>query len=239
MKKNLVQTVIGFIVFSMLLSGCATGPPLRTPTGKPEVTISNVTKKEVIDALTNQMLSWGYHVKTITDYNAVYGKRTNSMTAAILLGSRYDAIPEARINYAIVEVEGGVRVVVTNIEMITNPGSAFERVTDLGQGKDAYNIQIMLDNLKYNFESSEKGKIGIRIDTNGVVVQVLDNGPASKAGIKTGDRLLKINGRQISTGGPYKIAYEIVGEPGTVVELLLIRGDKQLTFKVKRQHLKW
>ena len=237
MKKSLVQAFIGFIAFFMLLSGCATVQPLGTPTGKPEVTIPNVTKKEVVDALTNQMLSWGYHVKAVTDYNAVYGKRTESMAAAIFLGSRYDAIPEARISYATVETDIGVRVVAT-LEMITNPGSAFERVTDLSQGKDAHNIQNMLNQLKYGLELSKKGKIGLAIDKNGVVIEVLDNGPASKVGIKAGDRLLKINGKQISTGNLYKIAFEIAGEPGTVVELLLVRGDKQLTFEVERQRLK-
>lgn len=147
MKKCYVQAFIASIFLTIFMSGCATVQPLKTPTGKPEVTISNVTKKQVIDALTNQMLARGYQIKNVTEYNAVYGKRTDSFAAAILLGSRYDAIPEARISYAIVETGAGVRVVAT-LEMVTNPGSAFERVTDLSQGKDAHNIQNMLENLK-------------------------------------------------------------------------------------------
>ena len=147
MRRWLLLRGVILSVAALSLAGCATVQPLRTPTGKPEVAIPNVTKKEVIDALTNAMLANGYSVKNVTDYSAVYGIRSNSILAGMLFGSQYDSVPEMRVSYAIVDSDDGVRVI-TALEVITNPGSAFERVMDVSKSNTAQSWQSMLEQLK-------------------------------------------------------------------------------------------
>ena len=143
-RRHRIAIVGGFVI---ILTGCATTPQLKTASGKPEVTIPNTTKKVIFDALTNAMIQQGYEIRNINDYSAVYGKRTNSILASMLLGSQYDSTPEARVAYTIVDTSEGVRVVAT-LQMITNPGSAFERVTDFSQQPDAQSWQSFLENLR-------------------------------------------------------------------------------------------
>lgn len=133
----------GFIVFVVLLLGCATVEPLKTPTGRPEVTFLGVTKKKVVDALTNRMLTWGYQIKNISDYSATYGKRFESF----LYYSRGGGNPERRINYAIVGGENNIRVVAT-VEIVANPGTAYEKV--YGASGGAHDIQNMLEELVWS-----------------------------------------------------------------------------------------
>ena len=60
------------------MAGCASTPKLNTPSSKPEVTIPNVEKKAVTDALTNTMISRGYTIKNSTNYSMVFGKEIDS-----------------------------------------------------------------------------------------------------------------------------------------------------------------
>jgi carboxyl-terminal processing protease len=68
------------------------------------------------------------------------------------------------------------------------------------------------------------------------VTEVLENGPALKAGIETGDQVIKINDSTIS--GRKKESEEIRsllrGEGGSSVDLTLFRNNKPVTVNVKR-----
>jgi hypothetical protein len=144
------------LISTIAIVSCATVPPLRTATGKAEVTISGVTKKQVIDGITYRMVLKGFQVKSTSDYMVVVGKKTENAAALILLGSRWDPTPEERIAFNIVEVGPGVRVI-ANIMYVTNPGSGFERVTDTStQSKYAHELNDMLDKLKASLEFEPK-----------------------------------------------------------------------------------
>lgn len=86
----------------------------------------------------------------------------------------------------------------------------------------------------------ETGRIGITMRKDGVVVKVIDGGPASIAGIKVGDRLIKADGEPILIGDDdvLNLASKFTGEPGTIIELIIVRNGKELTFKVERKLLK-
>jgi hypothetical protein len=60
----------------------------------------------------------------------VLGQNADSALATFFFGSRYDSTPEARTIVNVVQVKDGVKVYARG-EMVTNPGSAFEHVTDL------------------------------------------------------------------------------------------------------------
>jgi hypothetical protein len=137
-----------------LFAGCAAPPPpLATTSGRPEVTIAGASKKQVIDAIVAGALEKGSQVRSVNDYGVVLARRDDSnLGAAILFGSRYDAVPESRMHLNVVEVPGGIRVF-GRAEMVTNPGSAFERVTDITRGA-GQQIQDALVRLQGRFKVS-------------------------------------------------------------------------------------
>ncbi len=82
--------------------------------------------------------------------------------------------------------------------------------------------------------SGELSGIGIRMEIdsqtkNLVVVESLKNSPASKAGIKTGDRILKINGKPTSLMSLEQASEEIRGEVGTEVKLEISRQGQEVS----------
>lgn len=134
------------VLLSAFLVACAAPPqPLATLSGRPEKVFTGLTKKQVTDAIVASALSRGSQVKSVSEYSVVLARRAdNSMAAQILFGSSYDSVPEARVTLNLVDVPGGVQVYGRG-EMITNPGSAYERVTPL-PGGDA-DIQKSLDDI--------------------------------------------------------------------------------------------
>ena len=94
---------ITFIPIIFMFIGCATSRPMNTPSGRPEVTIKNATKKDVTDALVSQMASQGFTIKSVSDYNVVFSKALDSFSAQLLFGSQYDVTPEHRPSFMVVE----------------------------------------------------------------------------------------------------------------------------------------
>jgi serine protease Do len=69
--------------------------------------------------------------------------------------------------------------------------------------------------------------------TKGVVVRQVEVGsPADKAGIKSNDIILKVDGKQIDTS---KQLMQIIAEltPGMEIEIAILRGNKEISKKVK------
>jgi len=76
------------------------------------------------------------------------------------------------------------------------------------------------------------------IKGNAVIVNVIEDTPASKSGLKAGDRILKVNGKS-TKGLPLKdVADAVRGKAGTKVVLVLLRDKKQLTKAILRQEIK-
>lgn len=223
MKKYFL---FGFII-SILFGGCAGMMRLNTPSGKPEVTLKNRSMKEVKDALVREMLNQNFTIKSTSDYTIVFSKPMDSFLASFLLGSRYDATPEHRVTAMIVESNNGVRIVLTN-QGITNPGSAFERVTDMSTGKAGQSWHEFLS----NFDNLFKGRIGISFNENGTLTSVTSGGPADEAGLQRGDRILTVDGKRFY----HKMS--IAGDPETMVKLEVDRGGEKITFEVVRKILK-
>lgn len=76
------------------------------------------------------------------------------------------------------------------------------------------------------------------IDGKVVIVSVVDGTPASKAGIKAGDIILKADGIDVSGKDVGDVAALIRGELGTDVSVELLRKKQKLLVTVKRQEIK-
>lgn len=72
------------------------------------------------------------------------------------------------------------------------------------------------------------------------VVSPIKGSPAEKAGIESGDKILKINGVDFTSDKIDEASKAIRGETGSEVELLILKNDSKTTkeLKVKRQEIK-
>lgn len=227
--KTMISKKLTILIFlvGIFFFGCAGSKALYTPSGKPEVTIQDKTKKEVTDALVGEMLSRGFTIKSVTDYTVVFTKPLDSFAAALLFGSNYDVTPEHRPSFMLVESSAGVRIVLTN-QIVTNPGSAFERVTDASTGEAGQSWQDFLT----GFTNLFRGRVGLHIDNKGVIANVTEGSPAMAAGILKGDKLVSVD------GVPYSKISQIVGDPDTQVTLVVLRQGSELSFTLTRKLLK-
>lgn len=142
-----MQKIVGIVVAVVVaLAGCATPPPLSTPSGNPEVRIHDVSKKQVLDTIVSATTAKGMQVKSINDYSVVVTKLADGdFMSALLFGSRYDSTPEARLTFTTIVDPGNIHVF-ARAEMVTNPGSAFERRHDVTNGY-RQRLQTMLEQL--------------------------------------------------------------------------------------------
>jgi len=133
-------------LFLLILSGCAAPQVLSTPSGRPEVTIRGAKKKAVTDALVSRLLAKGWVIKTVNEYQLIF-ERDAEGAAGFLLSSRYDPTVKVRMSFALVDESAGVHVT-GRADYVTNPGSAFERLTDATVGQSAVNIQDSLEQVR-------------------------------------------------------------------------------------------
>jgi hypothetical protein len=135
-----------------LLTACATPTRNETPSGKVEATFRNVAVDKAKSALVNMMINRGYRITKDTPYELSFDKPVENLAAQVLLGSKYDSQPNARIAYYLAVNGSDVRVV-ADLAIITNPGSAFERRTDVNNGADAPAIQAALNDLASSLDT--------------------------------------------------------------------------------------
>lgn len=128
--------------------------PKKTPSGRPEVVIPGTTKKSVVDALASQMIAQGYSVGRIDDYRAQFEK-PGGFWLDLLAGSRFNSSAVWRVSYSVLDTQEGVRVL-AEMGAVTNPGSGFEKVTEIKGGKNAAAIQSILEAVK-----NETGRVVI------------------------------------------------------------------------------
>jgi hypothetical protein len=147
MNNRVLKGFTGVMVLFAMLAGCAAVEPLQTPSGKPEITIPEVTGKEAILALTDLMIDKGYIIKTLTDDNAVYYKKTFRLYALPPYGPKPGEMPEARVSYDIKEEDGRVRIAAT-LWLAIYPGRPYTGMKDISRGRDGHTIQNYLEGLK-------------------------------------------------------------------------------------------
>lgn len=89
----------------------------------------------------------------------------------------------------------------------------------------------------------EFGGLGIEItikDGYLTIVTPLEDTPAYNAGLKPGDRIIKIDGKSIENITLNEAVKMLRGEPGTKITLTILRPDKKefMEFTVERSHIK-
>ncbi|MDD4122541.1 MAG: S41 family peptidase [Eubacteriales bacterium] len=69
------------------------------------------------------------------------------------------------------------------------------------------------------------------------VVSPIDGSPADKAGIMTGDKIISVEGEVYDGSSIDQAAAAMRGKPGTKVDLVVIRGQKELQFTITRANI--
>lgn len=128
------------------LAACTPAQTYATPSGKPEVDFVSVPKARVRDALVAELIRREYAVKSSSDYTLVF-ERAGGLGQNLLAGTKYDAQTMTRVTFTVLDSDGAVKVLGT-IGVVSNPGSAFERTTDMTGGKSGNQIYEMLTSLK-------------------------------------------------------------------------------------------
>lgn len=93
-----------------------------------------------------------------------------------------------------------------------------------------------------NSGNQEYCGIGIHISltstsSKAIIVGVMPNTPAKKAGIKSGDVIKQVGDLVVTPSNYYEASNAIKGEEGTVVNLILEREGKELQFNVVREKI--
>lgn len=86
------------------------------------------------------------------------------------------------------------------------------------------------------------GGVGVSIGVKGkdvTVVEVMDGYSAQRQGLRIGDILLEAGGKKITADNVDEISNLVKGDPGTTVELKVLRGDSDdtLTFNLVREEV--
>lgn len=139
-------------VLAIALAGCQTAAEApNTASGKPEVTI-RATTAAIKARLLSLAMDKRFNVTKDTEYLLQVEKPSENFGAVLLMGSKYDGIPAERIVFTFAPIGDTTRVVAAGM-FVTNPGSAFERITPVNGGEGAMRTQQTLDELKATMET--------------------------------------------------------------------------------------
>ena len=110
---------------------------------------------------------------------------------------------------------------------------------------DRWSYYIPADEYAAYKEQMNNAYVGIgvtiqqREDGNGLdVIAVTENGPALKAGIQVGDRIVAVSGKSIAGMALEDVKSMIQGEANTTVDVTVSRGESEITLTVTRQKIK-
>lgn len=82
--------------------------------------------------------------------------------------------------------------------------------------------------------------VSIGIQNNQVkITEIIDGYPAARQGIKVGDIILEVDGFKVSTDNYDEVSPRVKGEPGTPIELKILRYNRKdtLIFKMVREEI--
>ncbi|HEX8228508.1 MAG TPA: S41 family peptidase [Chloroflexia bacterium] len=118
-------------------------------------------------------------------------------------------------------------------------GAAKGMIEALGDDYSSFQTPVEADREASNMQGNFEG-VGITIGTRNdlpTVIAPIPNTPAEKAGVRAGDIIAGVDGRDVTKFTPSEIANLVRGEAGTKVRLTLIRGDKPYDVELTRARI--
>jgi carboxyl-terminal processing protease len=73
------------------------------------------------------------------------------------------------------------------------------------------------------------------VDGHVVVHDLVDDSPAKRAGVKPGDRVVKVDGKSVAGESVSQVISRVRGPDGTIVNLVVDRDGSERSFAIKRE----
>ena len=113
-------------------------------------------------------------------------------------------------------------------------------------GDTGHSIFLTPEELRREQESLGGTIVGIGVllgerDGRPVIVSVVSGGPASRAGIRSGDEIIQVDGQNVERLAPEQLAPLVRGEEGTTVEIRVYRPatDEFIDFSIVREEIRF
>jgi hypothetical protein len=153
MKKtcHVSRNICCLLIVSLI--GCASGQPLNTPSGKPEVTIRDASRKDIRDTIVSLMANDGWQVRRVKDNVVVVGRATGNWNTILTYASASNKIPENQITFTLDETGSDDVRVICRGTVVTDAGSGFENVAEVEGGSFNKEAQAALDKLQITMRS--------------------------------------------------------------------------------------
>lgn len=108
--------------------------------------------------------------------------------------------------------------------MLESLGDQYTRYLDKEEFEALY--------LSMNSSFTGVGVVFMQTEEGFVITEVIKDGPAEIAGIKAGDHILKVDGKEYEYSDD--MAANMRGAAGTTVKLLILRGEEEIEFDIVR-----
>lgn len=125
----------------------------------------------------------------------------------------------------------------------TEPGDLMRDAIDhMLKELDPYTVYIPESDIE-NYRMMQTGQYGgvgasiLKIDDYVVISAPRKGYPADKAGMKAGDRILRVEGKEMKGKSTEDVSGLLKGSPGTEVALTYGRGEKEITVTLKREEI--
>ena len=92
---------------------------------------------------------------------------------------------------------------------------------------DDYNTEILNDKLQGTYKG-----IGVSISEDNTISDVFEDSPAASAGLKEGDKIIEVNGKDVKDKKSTEVI-EIINEDQNNIKLKILRGDEEKEFDLK------
>ncbi|NJL06973.1 MAG: hypothetical protein HC900_00945 [Methylacidiphilales bacterium] len=148
-----MRAVLVALFLAFGVSACVTTVNHNTASGRPEVTIK-APADAVKSVIVGVSMNLGYTMKSDSQFQVILERDPNNILANVLLGSQYDSRVVARMSVAFMQSNQTTRAVL-DLNMVTNPGSAFERLTPMTNSQDAGKFQVVLNDIRAGLESGK------------------------------------------------------------------------------------
>lgn len=141
-----------------IMTSCQTAEPIKATSKPPEVTIENATRKQIIDIISGEMRDGGFKILSVNDSKLLVGRKSGAALIASVYGSSFTGMAEERIAYNVIDVGNSVKVS-ADIGIVANPGTSFEKITNLNDTKYASSMQASLESLKHSVQAAKQAPI--------------------------------------------------------------------------------
>ncbi|MEO6351365.1 MAG: S41 family peptidase [Candidatus Limnocylindrales bacterium] len=159
------------------------------------------------------------------------------------------AIPDAPANFGIFwQALQTIRDEFVGRDQLTDDQLTYGAIRGMVEalGDTGHSIFLTPEAVRAERESLGGEVVGIGVllgtrDDQVVVVSVISGGPADRAGIRSGDSIVAVDGQSVDGLAPEEVAPRVRGEEGTVVKVSVVRPatGEQLEFEIQRERLRF